>query len=433
MGLLVSTQGLPSSLHVARSQRDFAFERTFSHGSKSAMILSTAGIFSGLSFLIVMLRCYTRFNLLRHCRPDDGLLVVATIFSFVCIAFLVDESRHGLGKYTDDMSIPDIERLALISYIHWIFLIVAKSMVKVAICFQFLRVPQPKGCLLLVRGLMGLVIVTTISRLGPFIFRCRPIKVYWTYSMSDETCIGSKAMSVISVVMCGQDVLTDLILTNLPLYYFPPRSLVRRAGVVLAGIVGLGYLVYLDSGYRGDIFFLLSTLELHIATIACSIHTLRPLFESYSDAIFISRYDNDGHNLEYDDTSSTSPGDGSRIRMISISKYAPNRLTFDDDRLSPIDSYDGKNRGPHCSTRVGSSGPALSSATACEYKVEVSASRVSSPGSYHLPPFFKDSQSNGALRNGSETQRGALPGIMCTTDVYVRMDTPSEKASVQRV
>lgn len=73
----------------------------------------------------------------------------------MCIAFLVDESRHGLGKYTDDMSIPDIERLALISYIHWIFLIVAKSMVKVAICFQFLRVPQPKGCLLLVRGLMG--------------------------------------------------------------------------------------------------------------------------------------------------------------------------------------------------------------------------------------------------------------------------------------
>ncbi|GBF62142.1 hypothetical protein TMEN_4675 [Trichophyton mentagrophytes] len=400
MGLPVSTQGLPSSLHVARSQRDFAFERTFSHGSKSAMILSTAGIFSGLSFLIVVLRCYARFNLLRRCRPDDGLLVVATIFSFVCIAFLVDESRHGLGEYTDDMSIPDIERLALISYIHWIFLIVAKSMVKVAICFQFLRVPQPKGCLLLVKGLMG------------------------------------------------QDVLTDLILTNLPLYYFPPRSPVRRAGIVLAGIVGLGYLgccvaiikmthsilsVYLDSGYRGDIFFLLSTLELHIATIACSIHTLRPLFESYSDAIFVSRYGNGGHNLDYDDTSSTGPGDGSRIRMISISKYAPNRLTFDDDRRSPIDSYDGKNRGPHSSARMASSGPALSSATACEYKVEVSASRVSSPGSYHLPPFLKDSHSNGAIRNGSETQRGALPGIMCTTDVYVRMDTPSEKASVQRV
>ncbi|KAM5440054.1 hypothetical protein McanCB21832_000159 [Microsporum canis] len=165
------------------------------------------------------------------------------------------------------MSIPDIERLALVSYIHWIFLIVAKSMVKLAIGFQFLRIAQPKGCSLLVKGLM----VTTISRLGPFVFRCRPIKVYWTYSMSDETCIGSKAMSIISVVMCGQDVMTDLILTNLPLYYFPPRRLVRRAGVVLSGIVGLGYLydvaamthsilsVYLDSGYRGDIFFLLST------------------------------------------------------------------------------------------------------------------------------------------------------------------------------
>lgn len=36
--------------------------------------------------------------------------------------------------------------------------------------------------------------------------------------------------------------MTDLILTNLPLYYFPPRRLVRRAGVVLSGIVGLGYL-----------------------------------------------------------------------------------------------------------------------------------------------------------------------------------------------
>lgn len=79
MGLPVSTQGLLSSLHVARSQRDFAFERTFSHGSKSAMILSTAGIFSALSFLIIMLRCYTRFSLLRCCRPDDGLLVVATV------------------------------------------------------------------------------------------------------------------------------------------------------------------------------------------------------------------------------------------------------------------------------------------------------------------------------------------------------------------
>ncbi|EFR00630.1 hypothetical protein MGYG_03637 [Nannizzia gypsea CBS 118893] len=382
MGLLVSTQGLPSSLHVARSQRDFAFERTFSHGSKSAMILSTAGIFSGLSCLIVLLRCYARFYLLRRCRPDDGMLVVATVFSFVCIAFLIDESRHGLGEYTDDMSIPDIERLALISYIHWIFLIIAKSMVKVAICFQFLRIPQPKACLLLVKGLMG------------------------------------------------QDVVTDLILTNLPLYYFPPRSLVRRAGIVLAGIVGLG--VYLDSGYRGDIFFLLSTLELHIAIIACSIHTLRPLFESYSDAIFISRYGHDGHNLD-DDSSSTSPGDGSRIRMISISKYASNRLTFDEDRLSPINSYDSKNRGPHCSARVGSIGPALSSASACEYKVEVSASRVSPTGTYHLPPFLKDAQSNGSLRNGGETQLGALPGIMCTTDVYVRMDSPSEKASVQGV
>lgn len=79
------------------------------------------------------------------------------------MAFLVDESRHGLGKYTDDMSIPDIERLALISYIHWIFLIVAKSMVKVAICFQFLRVPQPKGCLLLVKGLMGKTSLPSIS------------------------------------------------------------------------------------------------------------------------------------------------------------------------------------------------------------------------------------------------------------------------------
>ncbi|KAM5456243.1 hypothetical protein MaudCBS49596_001264 [Microsporum audouinii] len=343
------------------------------------------------------------------------------------------------------MSIPDIERLALVSYIHWIFLIVAKSMVKLAIGFQFLRIAQPKGCSLLVKGLMALITVTTISRLGPFVFRCRPIKVYWTYSMSDETCIGSKAMSIISVVMCGQDVMTDLILTNLPLYYFPPRRLVRRAGVVLSGIVGLGYLgccvaivkmthsilsVYLDSGYRGDIFFLLSTLELHIAMIACSIPTLRPLFGSYSDAILVSRYGHAGPNLDYD-TSSTSPGDGSRIRMISVSKYASNRLTFDDDRLSHVDSHDGKCRGPPA--RVGSSGPALPSASTCEYKVEVSASRVSSPGSYHLPPFLKDSQSNGSLRNGGETQRDGLPGIMCTTDVYVRMDSPSEKRSVQDV
>lgn len=173
-------------------------------------------------------------------------------------------------------------------------------------------------------------------------------------------------------------------------------------------------------------------LELHIAIIAGSIHTLRPLFESYRDAIFVSRYGHDDHNLDYD-TSSTSPGDGSRIRMISISKYAPNRLTFDDDRISPIDSYDSKNRGPQGSARVGSSGPALPSASACEYKVEVSASRISPPGPYHLSPFPKDAQSNSSLRNGDETQRGVLPGIMCTTDVYVRMDSPSEKASVQRV
>lgn len=173
-----------------------------------------------------------------------------------------------------------------------------------------------------------------------------------------------------------------------------------------------------------------SRLELHIAMIACSIPTLRPLFGSYSDAILVSRYGHAGPNLDYD-TSSTSPGDGSRIRMISVSKYASNRLTFDDDRLSHIDSHDGKCRGPPA--RVGSSGPALPSASTCEYKVEVSASRVSSPGSYHLPPFLKDSQSNGSLRNGGETQRDGLPGIMCTTDVYVRMDSPSEKRSVRDV
>ncbi|KAK2877303.1 hypothetical protein FQN49_001254 [Arthroderma sp. PD_2] len=183
--------------------------------------------------------------------------------------------------------------------------------------------------------------------------------------------------------------------------------------------------VYLDSGYRGDIFFLLSTLELHIAIIACSIHTLRPMFDSLGDATLIGRYGHADPNCDYD-TSTTSPGDSSRIRMISISKYAPNRLTFDDDRLSHINSHESKNRGPQCSTRMDSSGPALASASACQYKVEVSASRVS-PVSYHLPPFLKDSQSNSSLRNGGGTQRGGPPGIMCTTDVYVRMDSPSGK------
>ncbi|QSS65831.1 putative oxidoreductase [Histoplasma capsulatum] len=298
----------------------FSSEHSPMDECRASLVLGLSGCLTGLSILVVVLRCYCRGQIERHYWYDDYVIFFATICSIIVLACFIGESHSGLGCYILFLSSEDREYLAKIGYIHEIFGLLGIHAVKISVGFFILR---------------------TISQVN----------------------IRNSAKAMIAV-----NAAVDLILSTLPLPLYYTSNSSKYSRVALIGIVALAYIAC--SAAITKIVRLANLLaisdswriELQIGVLATSLPTINPILTVILASIYKTFRTPKWPTSSPDTHDHISPN--RPIRMGSHSLRRQSRSTLDDYRASSITTQHSGPEQQHI-TRYPSS----------HYKVEVSASR----------------------------------------------------------
>ena len=138
-----------------------AARETPTEGSRAPHILAIVGALTGLSALLVFLRCYVRLFILRKFHLEDGFMVASLVSPYVSLLAIwslctspnptrkacafgllgcfIGESHHGVGSWSEDISPADSEKLSEYMFYHAIVIVLGISLVKISIGFFLLR------------------------------------------------------------------------------------------------------------------------------------------------------------------------------------------------------------------------------------------------------------------------------------------------------
>ncbi|KAE8416456.1 hypothetical protein BDV36DRAFT_297015 [Aspergillus pseudocaelatus] len=265
--------------------------------SRAPHILAIIGSLTGLSGLLVALRCYVRLFVLRKFLPDDGVIVVSLLCAFGVLACFVGESHHGVGLYSDDIKPGDFQILSEYMFYHAIVIVLGISLVKVSLALFLLRFASPnKSLKRFIIGALVFLIIFTIACILTLIFQCLPVRAAWDFSLRQNArCYSMKTYLSIGEFNSAINIATDFVFATLPAFMFYKVQVNKRTRVSLMGILSLGYFAcaagivktVLQSQifdepdpYRECQYLIWNCIELNVGIIAASFPTIKPLVKS---------------------------------------------------------------------------------------------------------------------------------------------------------
>ncbi|KAE8167191.1 hypothetical protein BDV40DRAFT_295779 [Aspergillus tamarii] len=265
--------------------------------SRAPHILAIIGSLTGLSGLLVALRCYVRLFVLRKFLPDDGVIVVSLLCAFGVLACFVGESHHGVGLYSDDIKPGDFQILSEYMFYHAIVIVLGISLVKVSLALFLLRFASPnKNLKRFIIGALVFLIIFTIACILTLIFQCLPVRAAWDFSLRQNArCYSMKTYLSIGEFNSAINIATDFVFATLPAFMFYKVQVNKRTRLSLMGILSLGYFAcaagivktILQSQifdepdpYRECQYLIWNCIELNVGIIAASFPTIKPLVKS---------------------------------------------------------------------------------------------------------------------------------------------------------
>ncbi|KAE8333559.1 hypothetical protein BDV39DRAFT_199280 [Aspergillus sergii] len=323
--------------------------------SRAPHILAIIGSLTGLSGLLVALRCYVRLFLLRKFLPDDGVIVASLLCAFGVLACFIGESHHGVGHFSDDIKPEDFQILSEYMFYHAIVIVLGISLVKVSLALFLLRFASPnKNLKRFIIGALVFLIIFTIACILTLIFQCLPVRAAWDFSLRENAkCYSMKTYLSIGEFNSAINIATDFVFATLPAFMFYKVQVNKRTRASLMGILSLGYFAcaagivktVLQSQifdepdpYRDCQYLIWNCVELNIGIIAASFPTIKPLVKSVI-----------GTTLSF--TSGARSGKRNRQGYHVRSSYImhslqQNRTVNEDQKYSvQIGTLDGSDRG----------------------------------------------------------------------------------------
>ncbi|KAL4878767.1 hypothetical protein BJY04DRAFT_107377 [Aspergillus karnatakaensis] len=279
---------------------DLSPDEEIDYSSNAPKILAVSGVLTGLSLVMVALRCYVRAFILRRFYSEDSIMVVCGVCCIGFMACLVGESKVGMGQYIVAIE-ADNHRGKLSQWIWWRSLIVVLgiSLVKISIGLFLLRfTAQKKWLKWFIIGSVVFLICFTIASLGTLIFQCVPVRAAWDSELrakESTKCFTLPVFLGIGRFNASVNIITDFLYATLPVFMFYNVQVNKRTKISLMGILGLGYFAcaaaivktvfqtryFADQEvYREYTYHIWNYVELAVGIIAASFPTIKPLVKS---------------------------------------------------------------------------------------------------------------------------------------------------------
>jgi hypothetical protein len=270
---------------------------------------ATVLAFHGITWIVVGLRTWVRFRLIRNSGLDDYLILVSMVplvglaVTIPCALRIWGYDRH-IWDMTPALAVTSRKAAIAIEVLYT----VTAGLIKISILFFYRRLAEGsistmfqwaiKGCILFVS-------LATISIAFASIFVCRPVNAYWnmmdfTWALShvkgkNYHCFDEGLQLLVeNSIFIVQDIVTYL----LPTVLFWKLQMPFRQKFALTVLFGLGFMSCICAILRYDFLFktfyrtydapwtvawawFWTGLEVHIATICASAPALKVFFKRY--------------------------------------------------------------------------------------------------------------------------------------------------------
>ncbi|KAL5606305.1 hypothetical protein BROUX41_002720 [Berkeleyomyces rouxiae] len=388
--------------------------------NRGGVILPAVSSLIALTTFFVGLRLYTRAVLSHSVSWDDLLTVVAYLIALAEGILMIIHVDHGQGRHWDTLSFSEQVTYLQIFYSTIVLYTAALGIVKTAILLQYLRIFTGKLrkvtiiCMILI-GMWSTAILLVI------IFPCRPVRLFWDKSV-DGYCIPDLPLWYINA---GCNILTDLIITILPIRTLWKLQLPRSQRLSLIAVFALGFFtcaislirvfalsIGADPSYKNINAAIWSCAEVSCALITSSLPTLRPILYRILPRIF--------HPLTRSSAKKTNPSSISAGYAIKSSRTVPE----DESPLTMPPGTSTDKLSSHSGDIELQAGMGSSRSGDSTYKVVMDGDKPKK----HSNMLPNDQQSYfttvsvGRKSRGAETPGSDIQGINVRTETVIKKD-----------
>ncbi|KAF1941328.1 hypothetical protein EJ02DRAFT_206185 [Clathrospora elynae] len=265
---------------------------------RQAVEIST--IFTILAAIVVALRLYARFFVVRCAGIEDLGIILAMLCSVgltICIGI---QANYGMGEHLYELSEVDMIKTLQAFWASLIVYYLSLGLTKGSVLLQYRRVFTTKRFQIMCWIIMAVVIAYTVWTVLGSIFACVPVRAFWTKEKA--SCLNQYAMWFTNASI---NIATDFAIIILPIPVIRNLSLGKRQKIGLIAIFAVGGLVCivsilrlqsliaisnsLDPTYDNPPAATMSSVEINVGIICSCLPLLRPLFSRWLPSVVSSR------------------------------------------------------------------------------------------------------------------------------------------------
>ncbi|KAJ9210487.1 hypothetical protein DTO166G4_7954 [Paecilomyces variotii] len=257
--------------------------------ARGGRALAASITFTFLATCAVAARLYTRMKIIRRIEPNDWMVLVALLFSYLFLGFFIGETVYGMGVPGPQIP-PSTLKMQMQNF--WITVPMYNTAVicaKASILMQYFHVFPTRGmriaCSIMITVL---AIYGTWAVLSGYL-NCIPVAKFWDPTIPGY-CIDMKALWFSNASM---HIFTDIVILVMPLPALRSLDLPQRQRLALMGIFAVGGFVCITSIFRLISLKVIaqssdptydnvgaatwSAIECNVGIICACLPTLRPL------------------------------------------------------------------------------------------------------------------------------------------------------------
>ncbi|CAN9079907.1 unnamed protein product [Alternaria alternata] len=266
---------------------------------RQAVEIST--VFTGLAFIVVCLRLYTRFFLIRCVGIEDAGIALAMLCSIGLTICIGVQAKNGMGRHTDTINDGDMTTFLRAFWASLIVYYLSLGLTKGSMLLQYRRIFPTKSFQVANWITMAVVISYTIWTVFSSIFMCVPVRAFWTHEKA--TCLNQFAVWFTNAAI---NIITDFAIILLPIPVIRKLNLGKRQKIGLISIFAIGGFVCLvsilrlqslvaisnsaDPSYDNPPAATWSSVESNVGIICACLPLLRPLITKWLPRAFPSRH-----------------------------------------------------------------------------------------------------------------------------------------------
>ncbi|KAF2143981.1 uncharacterized protein K452DRAFT_285184 [Aplosporella prunicola CBS 121167] len=193
-----------------------------------------------LSSLVVAMRLFTRYRILRNAGPDDWLVVVAHLCNVALTVTICGQVHYGMGHHTSELSRAYLTGTMQYFYASLPAYYLSLTFTKLSLLLQCFRIftSADFGMRLASWILMGLVVSIGIYTVLADILICMPVKKFWDDSVAGY-CVNEEALWLTNAAF---NILTDMAIFLLPIKRVAGLQLAPNKKRLLIVVFGTGFL-----------------------------------------------------------------------------------------------------------------------------------------------------------------------------------------------